>query len=139
MNRENTMDKKLIFIVDDDPVMRQSLTRYISQLGYQARPVQDGFDVLVMLEYYHPDLIISDIRMPKLDGITLLQGLRNREQTRDIPVIFMSGCATDEILGRAKELGAKFFLFKPFPLSYLGELIAKILPEQYLFNFRVSG
>jgi len=130
------MGKKLVFVVDDDPVMRQSLTRYISQLGYDAKPVQDGFEVLVMLDYYKPDLIISDIRMPKLDGISLLEGMKNREKTRHIPVIFMSGCASDDILTQARELGAKFFLFKPFPLEYLGELIAKILPEEYLIKFR---
>jgi two-component system response regulator PilR (NtrC family) len=124
------MDKKLIFVVDDDPVMRQSLQRYLSQIGFDVKAAVDGFDVLVMLEYFKPDLIIADIRMPKLDGISLLQGIRNRELTSHIPVIFMSGCSSDDILVQARELGAKFFLFKPFPLNYLAELIASILPQE---------
>ena len=125
------MDKKLIFVVDDDRVMRHSLQRYLMQMGFEVKAAVDGFDVLVMLEYFKPDLIIADIRMPKLDGISLLQGMRNREMTSHIPVVFMSGCSSDEILTQAIELGAKFFLFKPFPLNYLAELIDSILsPKQ---------
>jgi len=124
------MARRLILIVDDDPVMRNSLARYLAKRGFDVKTVGDGFEVLLLLEYLHPDLIITDIRMPKLDGLTLLQGLKNREPTSKIPVIFMSGCSTDEILQKAKELGALFFLFKPFPLNYLDEVIEEILGQE---------
>ncbi len=70
--------------------------------------------------------------MPKLDGLTLMKGLQNREESRDIPVIFMSGYADDEMFTKAKELGAKFFLAKPFPLEKLDDLIDKILVEEFV-------
>jgi two-component system chemotaxis response regulator CheY len=126
------MKNKMVFVVDDDPVMRDSLKRYLVKAGFEVKAVTDGFEVLLLLEYMIPDLIISDINMPKLDGITLLEGLKNRIKTRNIPVIFMSGQSNDEIVERAKELGARFFLFKPFPLDYLDGLIKKVLPEEYL-------
>jgi CheY-like chemotaxis protein len=128
---EHEMGKKLIFVVDDDPVIRTSLQRYLVKMGYEVKAIEDGFNVLVMLDYFKPDLIISDIRMPKLDGISLLKGIRNRDITSQIPIIFISGYSEDEIVNQALELGAKFFLFKPFPLEYLGEMVANILPEEY--------
>lgn len=127
----NDERKKLVFVVDDDPVIRDALKRYIDSLGFEAKAVTDGFDVLVLLEYLHPDLIITDIRMPKLDGLTLLQALSNKKETRDIPVIFMSAFNDDEFLEKAKNLGAKFFLLKPFPMDYLEDLISTIMPEEY--------
>ena len=126
--------KKMVLVVDDDPIIRNSLKRYIDGLGFDAKAVTDGFDVLLLLEYLRPDLIITDIRMPKLDGITLLQALGNKKETRDIPVIFMSAYNNDEIMEQAKELGAKFFLIKPFSLKYLGELIFQFMPEEYQIN-----
>ncbi len=124
------MKKKMVFVVDDDPMMRDSLKRYLVKAGFDVKTETDGFEVLLLLEYMIPDLIISDIRMPKLDGITLLEGMKNRYKTKNIPVIFMSGQSNDEIIERAKELGARFFLFKPFPLDYLDGLIKKILPAE---------
>jgi len=131
MQPDDNMQKKLIFVADDDLTIRNSISRFLSAKGFEVKPLSDGFEVLLLLEYLQPDLIISDIRMPKLDGITLLEGLKNKEKTRMVPVIFMSAYSNDDIINRAIFLGAKFFLFKPFPLDYLEELIIKILPLQY--------
>jgi len=122
-------DKKLVLVVDDDETMRYSMERYLKKRGLDVKTVPDGFDVLLMCLYLTPDLIISDIRMPRLDGITLLEGLRNNEDTREIPVIFMSAYADDEVLERAKELGARYFLIKPFPYENLEELLKRAAPE----------
>jgi CheY-like chemotaxis protein len=127
MSQENGK-KKMVLVVDDDPILRNSLKRYIDSLGYDAKAVTDGFDVLLLLEYLKPDLIISDIRMPKLDGLTLLQALGNKAETREIPVIFMSALQDDQILDQARKLGATFFVLKPFPLNYLGDLIRRFMP-----------
>jgi len=125
------MKNRLIFIVDDDEVLGKSLARFVSRLGYDARAISNGYDVLLNMEKLRPDLIISDIRMPKLDGISLLKGLKNCKETSNIPVIFMSGYSTDKILQDAVALGAKFFLFKPFPVEYLEDMIDLVLPEEY--------
>ncbi len=115
-----------IFVVDDDPIMRASLDKYLTGKGRRVKAIRDGYDVLVDLEKEKPDLIVSDIRMEKLDGISLLKGMQNRIETARIPVIFMSAHADDEIMNQAKDLGAKFFLIKPFPLSSVLELIEKM-------------
>lgn len=122
-------DKKLVLVVDDDETMRYSLDRYLRKRGFEVKTVENGFDVLLMCLYLIPDLIISDIRMPKLDGITLLKGLKNNQDTRGIPVIFMSAYASDDVMEEARELGARYFLIKPFPYDNLEELLIKAVPD----------
>jgi CheY-like chemotaxis protein len=123
--------KPLIFIVDDDASLRYSLVRYFAKYDVEVKALANGFDVLLMCLYMLPDLIISDIRMPKLDGVGLLQGLRNNPLTSDLPVIFMSAYPSDRIMEEAKRLGAKFFLIKPFPIDYLDDLLARALPAVF--------
>lgn len=122
-------DKFLVLVVDDDPSLRYSLERYFGKYDVEVKTLGNGFEVLLFCLYMTPDLIVTDIRMPKLDGVTMLQGLRENLATADVPVIFMSAYPTDSVMEKARELGAKYFLIKPFPLEYLDELIARALPE----------
>ncbi len=121
--------KKLIFVVDDDQTIRYSLQRYLTKAGFEIKTLANGFEVLLLSMYMVPDLIISDIRMPKLDGVTLLKALRNNDGTAEVPVIFMSAYPRDDILEEAKKLGAKYFLIKPFPLEYLDDLLHRAFPH----------
>src|SRR4030042_6099850 len=102
--------KKMIFVVDAAQTIRYSLQRYLSKLGFEVKTLANGFEVLLLSMYMVPDLLISDIRMPKLDGVTLLKALKNNEGTKNVPVIFMSAYPRDELLEEAKILGAKYFL-----------------------------
>jgi len=127
-------EKPLIFVVDDDAIIRNNLQRYLTRNNWEVKTIADGFEVLLLCLYLKPDLIISDIRMPKLDGITLLKGLRSNPETREIPVIFMSAYATDEIMDEARKFGAEFFLPKPFTLEYLQGVVYRALP--HLFEYQ---
>ena len=118
---------KLILVVDDDQFMRYNINRFLTSRGYRVKLMKDGFDVLLVCLYLMPDLIISDIRMPKIDGVTLLEGLRNRLETRNIPVIFMSAFAADDVMEQARKLGAEYFLAKPFDNESLVGLIDNVL------------
>jgi two-component system, OmpR family, phosphate regulon response regulator PhoB len=120
-------ERGLVFVVDDDPVMRSALTMYLSEKGFKVRAIADGIDALLALEREAPRLIVSDIRMEKCDGLTLLRGLQNRAETRGIPVIFISAFADDEMMNQARELGASHFFIKPFPLASLHQHIVTLL------------
>lgn len=122
--------QQMILVVDDDKVLLKSLCDYLSFKGYKVKGVEDGEDVLYLCKHLLPNLIISDIRMPRLDGISLLQGLKNNEPTKEIPVIFISAYADDEMKNKAKDLGARFFLAKPFPLDALDKFIDKVLDQE---------
>lgn len=118
---------KLIYLADDDVTFLNALEKYLINLGFEIKSMEDGFDVLTLCQYIVPDVIISDIRMKKLDGISLLEALKNRDETKNIPVIFMSAYTDDEPMQMAKKLGARFFLFKPFSLECLEKEIDKTL------------
>lgn len=122
-------DKKLIFVVDDDQMMRNNVRRYLEGKGFDVEILNNGSDALLLCMYMIPDLIITDIRMPKLNGITMLKALRNSEGTKDIPVIFMTAFPKDEFIEEAEKFGAKYFLIKPFPLKYLDDLIRRAAPS----------
>jgi CheY-like chemotaxis protein len=122
-------DGHLLFVVDDDQIMRRTLKRYLESKDFSVMTIKDGYDALVKLDEITPALIISDIRMEKLDGLSLLAALKNRLETKSIPVIFMTAYADDKIIKQSQSLGASFFLTKPFPLPSLEELVNKILKK----------
>jgi len=100
-----------LLIVDDDAGVRRAVRDYLRDEGYTADELEDGAELLARLEAALPDLVLLDIVMPGLDGLTALERLRERYP--DLPVIMMSGEATIERAVRATRLGAYDFLEKP--------------------------
>ena len=110
----------LILVVDDDPSIRQTLTREMALAGYDAVSAADGLEGTALCEERRPDLVITDIAMPRLDGLGLLAAVRRIDAT---PVIVLSvrGEETDKV--RALDLGADDYVTKPFSLR---ELLARV-------------
>lgn len=100
-----------ILVVDDDPLMRRSLSLQLEQAGYRADTAADAGSALALARAERPDLILLDIGLPDMDGLEMLRQLR-REQ--DVPVIFVTARRRelDTILGL--ELGADDYITKPF-------------------------
>ncbi len=94
-----------ILIVDDDQLLRRSLSLQLEQAGYRTSTAANAEDALAMLEREHPDLILLDVGLPGMDG---LEALRRIHQDRDIPVIFVTARRRefDEVLGL--ELGGRW-------------------------------
>jgi PAS domain S-box-containing protein len=82
---------KTILVAEDDPSSREYLVYLLEQSGYKVRSAEDGVEALDKVGLGIPDLIVSDILMPRMDGIQLLQKLRSQPSTANIPVIFYSG------------------------------------------------
>lgn len=80
-----------VLIVDDDPGVLELHTRLVEQLGRKTLTARHGGEALKILEQTHPDLILLDLNMPEMDGFALLEILRSRESTRDIPVVILTG------------------------------------------------
>ena len=118
---------KKVLIVEDSPAMAGTLKDNIAQAGYEVHVAHNGFEALRDLEALQPDLVISDINMPKLDGLKLIMGIRNRLETRDIPFILLSSQFDPRTLETGKKLGARFFIAKPFKMDYVLECVKKIL------------
>jgi len=111
-----------VLIADDNSDMRQYLARLLSE-QYQVETVADGQAALQAAQTTPPDLIVSDVMMPILDGFELLKALRADEQTRTIPVILLSARAGEESRVEGIQAGAGDYLTKPFSAR---ELLARV-------------
>jgi signal transduction histidine kinase/PAS domain-containing protein len=111
-----------ILVADDNSDMRQYLARLLSEL-YDVETVSDGEEAMQAARARPPDLIVSDVMMPILDGFELLKALRADEQTRTIPVILLSARAGEESRVEGIQAGADDYLIKPFSAR---ELLARV-------------
>lgn len=119
--------KTRILIIDDDIGFRDLLRIHLSSAGYQVQVADDGVTGGRALLAHPPDLIVSDVNMPFLDGFELLSLLRADAETAAIPVILLSGRSDGDTMAKAVELGAADFLTKPVTRDQLLESIEACL------------
>jgi DNA-binding response OmpR family regulator len=122
-----TERKTRILIIDDDIGFRDLLRIHLSAKGYQVQLAEDGVTGGRALLAEAPDLIISDVNMPFLDGFELLALMRADESTASIPVILLSGRSDGDTMATAVELGAADFLTKPVTRDQLLESVEACL------------
>ncbi len=116
-----------ILVVDDEEKIRRSLRGVLSDEGYEVSEAADGLAALAVLEAEEPDLVILDVWLPEMDGLALLE--RIRERRRDLPAIVICGHANVEAAVRATRLGAADFIEKPFSLEALLGSISRALGQ----------
>lgn len=119
--------KTRILIIDDDVGFRDLLRLHLSAAGYQVQVAEDGVTGGRALLAQTPDLIVSDLNMPFLDGFELLALLRADAETASIPVILLSGRSDGDTMAKAVELGAADFLIKPVTRDQLFESVEACL------------
>jgi DNA-binding NtrC family response regulator len=114
-----------VLVVDDDDKIRILLLDTLSALGYNTIGAKEGEEALALLEERKPDLVISDIKMPKLNGLSLLRNIKNKNPK--IPVLMITGYNFTFTRDQALESGADGFLVKPFRIGKIEELIQAVL------------
>ena len=115
-----------ILIVDDDPAIRLALHDFLTQDGFtDVTAAANGYDALVYLRSNTPQLIISDITMPQMDGYALVQALHQDSRLRSIPVIVLTG--RGEMVELFKMAEVYNFLIKPVEPRALLEMIHRVL------------
>jgi two-component system nitrogen regulation response regulator NtrX len=119
-----------ILIVDDETGIRRALRTYLGDEGYATEELEDASDLEAHLAAHQPDLVLLDVVMPGLDGISALRQLRDRDQ--ELPVVMMSGQATVERAVEATRLGAFDFLEKPLTPEKLLVTVERALEWQQL-------
>ena len=116
----------VVLVVDDDPSARKPLARLLEQEGYEVDCAADALIALSRVMHRCPDLILLDIMIPRMDGLTLLWRIRETSAGREIPVIIITGHDGEENVRRAQELGVKDYLFKSqYKVSELLELVRR--------------
>ena len=111
-------DRYRFLIADDDPGASRLYQTYAQRRGHDVLLARDGAEALLLAAAEHPDVILLDIAMPKLDGRDVLSQLKSNPRTAGIPVIVVSAMAGDQNLrGQLVDLGAHDVVEKPIDLS----------------------
>lgn len=114
---------KKVLVVDDDATLRMALTRYLEKRGYLTQNVASGTEALKLFEQDPPDLVVSDVMMPEMDGFEFCRRLRSTRSGQLVPFIFLSSKGEVEDRVQGHSIGADDYLIKPFEPR---ELLAKI-------------
>jgi DNA-binding NarL/FixJ family response regulator len=114
---------KKILIVDDDITLRTALIRYLENRGYSVQNASSGVEAMDLFEQNLPDLVVSDVMMPEMDGLEFCRRLRNTRSGQLVPFIFLSSRRDIDDRIQGHKMGADDYLVKPFEPR---ELVAKI-------------
>jgi DNA-binding response OmpR family regulator len=119
--------KKKILIVDDERDIVKALKIRLQHNGYNVVVAFDGAQGIFMAHKEKPSLIILDIRMPAGDGFSVAEKLRQSNQTERIPIIFLTGSPERNAEERAMELGARFYIKKPYDPEELLDAVRRAM------------
>ena len=126
------MDKPHILVVDDDKNALQGYLKVLSQDEFSVEGAATGYEALKKIEKQSFDIVISDIRMPQLDGLTLLREIQKRDP--DVTVVLVTAFGTIDSAVEAMKLGAETYLTKPINVEALEILIKKIWEKKKLYR-----
>ena len=121
-------DKPRVLIVDDDPEIVQAVSIRLGAAGYEVITAPDGEQGLEQALETRPDVIVMDILMPTMDGLTALALIHAHSATRSTPVVVLSACSSAR--SHALELGARYFLDKPYNAKTLLAAIESSMAEE---------
>ncbi len=119
-----------ILVVDDEPHIRETLEKSLTMMGYTCRTAKDGEEALECLASEFFDIVIADIRMPRMDGMALLRAMR--QEHRDVDVIMMTGFGQEHTYMEVIEAGATDFIAKPFRHEELQAKVKRVSRERTL-------
>jgi two-component system, chemotaxis family, chemotaxis protein CheY len=119
-----------ILIADDSTSIRQMLTFVLEDAGFEVSAAEDGQDALDRVETFQPQLVITDLNMPRIDGISLVKSLRAHPAFRFTPILVLTTEGQDRSKQAGREAGATGWLVKPFRPEQLLNVIKKVLPPQ---------
>ncbi len=123
---QSMYSESLIYIVEDNVEMRMMLERIVGRF-YNVQSFAGGNQLLEAMEKRWPDMLVSDVMMPVMDGYELCETVKSDIRTCHIPVILLTACASNEEKIRGKEIGADLYLIKPFYPKYLLSCIKNTL------------
>ncbi|MEW6515742.1 MAG: HD domain-containing phosphohydrolase [candidate division FCPU426 bacterium] len=118
-----------ILVVDDEKGIRESLNILLTDEGYQIDMASDGMEALTLLEKKQYDLVLTDLRMPNMNGMSLLSQIKEKWD-ESIPVIMLTSCGHVDTAIQAIKEGASDFIIKPFEVDHLRESVRKALKKE---------
>ncbi|SDR09485.1 two-component system, chemotaxis family, response regulator CheY [Rhizobiales bacterium GAS191] len=117
---------KVILTVDDSRTMRDMLRMALADAGFSVVQAEDGLHGLDVLQGEKPDVIITDINMPRLDGFGFIEGVRRDPRHRAVPILVLTTESDAEKKNRARQAGATGWIVKPFDPVKLVDAIRRV-------------
>lgn len=119
---------KRVLVVDDDPQITEMFKDLLERAGgMEVRTCATGYDAGMLTESFRPHLIILDFMLPDINGDLVCKRLREREETKDTKVLFISGVVAEEEIERLRQAGANGFIRKPFDVNQLLAQVRQLL------------
>jgi two-component system, chemotaxis family, chemotaxis protein CheY len=118
-----------ILAVDDSPSLRMAVRAALTGAGYSVTEACDGVDALGKAANTHFDMVITDLNMPNMDGLTLIRELRRTPSQMGVPIVFLTTESDDALKQEAKAAGATGWLVKPFDTEQLVRIARKVIGQ----------
>jgi len=110
-------DPLRVLLVDDAPFLRFAFGRLLRLQGFDVREAPDGQEALRCSSEFHPQVVLTDLMMPEMDGLELIRRLHEEPETATVPVIVITADASEPTLRQAREAGAAEVITKPIHMS----------------------
>lgn len=117
---------KYILLVDDEAMNLDILEEILSD-DYETKSVENGIECLKSIDERIPDLLLLDFAMPEMDGVEVCKRIRSNEATKDLPVVMLSGFASEEHIEKGNDAGVNEYITKPFYPSQILEVVERYL------------
>jgi DNA-binding response OmpR family regulator len=119
-----------ILIAEDEPDILELITFTLQFGGFEVIPTSNGEDALEMTRSEKPDLVLLDVRMPRMTGYDVCKYIKSENETRKTPVVFLSAKGQESEVNTGLDLGATEYILKPFAPDYLLDRLRNILSHQ---------
>lgn len=120
-----------VLIVDDHPLTLTMLKEILKQMGFNnVREANDGEPALKILANEDIGLVFTDLNMPNMSGTEVIQGIRGKAETKNLPVLVISGEGDQDVVVQAMKAGADSFIVKPFSAKTVKEKIMQVLSKR---------
>jgi CheY-like chemotaxis protein len=121
-----------ILVIEDDPDVMRILLRTLTAAGYTVYPAYGGENALKKVQQVKPDLVLTDLAMPNMSGVEVIEMLRRDPHTSRLPIVAVTAFVWDGLAQAAGQVGCDGFIAKPFSTKHLLQEVQKYLPAKDL-------
>ena len=128
LEEESDIPRVVALIVEDSISTRKSLAEFMQDLNYEVHTAKDGVEAIEVMSKHHPSIVLTDLEMPRMNGLELTSHLRSNESTKNIPIIMITSRTTEKHRQEAKAIGVNEYLSKPYQEDLLLEKVQQLAP-----------